>query len=288
VNTIRTSEAEINKLREDKKHRILLLHPGDLKNIGTRIRELEDQLEDNKLARGALEKEIQEFQEKKEPEALEIRQRLAEKLWPAALAEYEKLPKILGELRSIVGKVIEFNNEAITSRKHHDELVGDAMQTPQLNIPEELYLAANAKLDSAPKSLDLRLATEREEQRLVDLFKEQEPEVTKILKRAGQAWPNCPACGARMLAQRRGPNTPAYGMSEDGKRGFANFRCQKHSQWTRDIVFPPPPPAPGARYPIPEDSAPVQSVFAVPPRNDGHGLAQPGLTSQNNKGGKTK
>ena len=78
VSTIRTSEMELKKLREDKKHRILLLHPTDLKNMGSRIRELEDQIEDNKLARGALEKEIQEFQEKKEPEALKIRKRLAE------------------------------------------------------------------------------------------------------------------------------------------------------------------------------------------------------------------
>jgi len=78
VSTIRTSEMELKKLREDKKHRILLLHPADLKSMSSRIRELEDQVEDNKLARAPLEKEIQEFKEKKEPEALKIRKRLAE------------------------------------------------------------------------------------------------------------------------------------------------------------------------------------------------------------------
>ena len=38
VNNIRTSETELKRLREEKKQRILLLQPSELKNIGTRIR----------------------------------------------------------------------------------------------------------------------------------------------------------------------------------------------------------------------------------------------------------
>jgi hypothetical protein len=97
VNSIQTSETELKRLREEKKQRILKLNPSDLNTINARIRELEGQVEDSKLAHEALEKEIQESQEK-EPEAAKIRKRLAEELWPAALVEYEKLKRIHGEL----------------------------------------------------------------------------------------------------------------------------------------------------------------------------------------------
>lgn len=289
MNNIRTSETELKKLREDKKQRILLLHPGELKNIGTRIRELEDQVEDSKLARGALEKELSELKTKKEPEAANIRKRLAEELWPAALAEYEKLPKILAELHPILDKITGLNNEMTTLTRRHKDLVGESILTPQIPVPAELYSLVNVKLGLAPPKLDVRLATERERDHLKEQIEQQRPIVNKILERAGEKWPTCPECGDLMLAGKRGPDTPAYGLSEDGKRGFANFRCPKHSQWTRDIVFPAPPPPPGARYPIPtKDPAPLQSMFAVPPRNEGHGLAdQPGLTDQHKGGEKT-
>jgi hypothetical protein len=187
------SEAELKKLHEDKKHRILLLHPGELKNIGTHMRELEDQVEDNKLARGALEKEIQEFKEKKEPEALKIRKRLAEELWPKALEEYGKLKQIHAELQPILEKVTALNNEMTVLANQHEHLIGDGILNPHLHVPPELYQVANAKFDVAPpKSLDIRLATQREQERLATLFKEQSPEVTKILQHAGEKWPECP------------------------------------------------------------------------------------------------
>jgi hypothetical protein len=287
VNTIRMSETELKRLREDKKQRILLLHPGELKNIGTRIRELEDQVEDNKLARGALEKELQEFKEKKEPEAARIRKRLAEELWPAALAEYAKLPRILAELQPVLEKISAFNNEMRTLAGQHETLIGDSISTPEIVIPQELYVAAKAKIVAIPKSLDVRLTTEREEQRVADVLKEQRPIVNKILERAGEKWPTCPACGNLMLAGKRGPNTPAYGMSDDGSMGFANFRCPKHGEQTRDIVFPARQQLSPSGQRIIEGPAPLQSAFAELPPNASHGLETPGLTDQH-KGGETK
>jgi hypothetical protein len=287
VNNIRTSETELKKLREDKKKRILLLHPGELKNIATRIRELEDQVEDNKLAQEALKKEIQEFKEKKEPEAARIRKRLAEELWPAALAEYEKLPRILAELQPILEKITALNNEMTGLANQHESLIGDSISTPQIPIPQELYVAAKAKIIAIPKSLDVRLSTEREEQRVADLFKEQRPIVNKILERAGEKWPTCPACGSLMLAGKRGPETPAYGMSDDGSRGFANFRCPKHSQWTRETSFPAQPMA-EMMIGIKRPSSLQSAVAGLPPTIPSHGLVPPGLTDQHKGGEQTK
>lgn len=185
-------------------------------------------------------------------------------------------------------KITGLNNEMAVLANQHERLVGDSIPNPHLHVPPELYQVAKVKFDVAPpKSLDLRLATEREEQRVADVLKEQRPVVNKILERAGEKWPECPTCGSRMLAQRRGPETPAYGMSDDGSRGFANSRCPKHGEQTRDIVFPARAVRPGDRILIEGPPAPLQSAFAGLPPNASHGLATPGLTDQH-KGGETK
>jgi hypothetical protein len=281
VNTIRTSETELKRLREEKKQQILKLNPSDLKNMSSRIRELEDQVEDSKLARGALEKEIQEFKDKKEPEAARIRKHLQE-VWPAALAEYEKLKRIHGELGPVLEKITGLNNEMAVLATQHKRLIEESILDPHLHVPPELYLVANVKFDIAPpKSLDMRLGTEREAQRLADLFKEQAPIVNRILKLAGEAWPNCPACGTRMLAQRRGPNDPAYYLAADNSKGFVNFRCQMHGG-TKDVRFPAQPIA---EMMIGIKGSPsLPSAVADLPPNQSHGLETPGLTDQHKEG----
>jgi len=283
VNTIQTSEAELKKLREDKKRRILLLHPSDLKNISARIRELEDQVEDNKLARGALEKEIQEFKEKKEPEAAKIRKRLAEELWPAALAEHEKLKRIHGELGPVLEKITALNNEMITLANQHERLIEDGILSPELHVPHQLYLLADMKFDFVPpKSLDVRLAATRERDRLASQFKEQRPVVSKILKHINMAWPVCSICRGELLAWK-------YELAEDESKGSVNFRCPKHPEQTRDVAFPARAVGPGDRITYGSTPVPMQSAVAVLPPNPtpSHGLATPSLTDQHRTGGKT-
>jgi len=281
VNNIRTSETELKKLREDKKQRILLLRPADLKSMSSRIRELEEQVEDSKLAREALEKEIQEVKEK-EPEALKIGKRLAKELWPAALAEYDKLKRIHEELRSVLEKITGLNNEMMNLAIQHKRLIGDKILTPQIPVPPELYSVADAKFDAAPPKLDLRVGTQREQDRLADQLKQQRPTVSKILKHINIAWPLCPTCGAELLAQR-------YAMAEDGSTGHASLRCSKHPDQWMEVSFPARAPPPGARWPIPsEDPVPIGDVAgSVPSTIQSHRLAQPGLTDQNTGGEKT-
>jgi hypothetical protein len=278
-------EAEMESLGQAKDRAISAGDGATAVKLKHQVDVLQKPLEDLVITKAAFEAKLRIYKGN-EAEALKITGVLADDLYPQGIRHYEKLRALHAEMKSTIENTDQLNEKMVRLANEYRQLTGDKLLTPAIPVPPALYSVVDAKFDVAPpKTFDTRVASRREEERLADLFKEQEPEVAKILKRAGQAWPNCPACGARMLAQRQGPNDPAYGISEDGKRAFANFRCQKHSQWTRNIVFPPPPPAPGARYPIPEDSAPVQSVFAVPPRNDGHGLAQPGLTNQN-KGGK--
>ena len=281
VNNIRTSETELERLREEKKRQILKLNPSDLKTISSRIHELEEQVEDNKLARSALEREIQESQEK-EPEAAKIRKRLAEKLWPAALVEYEKLKRIHGELGPVLEKITGLNNEMEALANQHKGLIGDKIYTPRIPVPPELYSVATAKFDVAPSKLDIRVGAQRERDRLADQLKEQRPTVSKILKHINIAWPLCQTCGSELLAQR-------YKLDEDESKGYASLRCPQHYDQWMEVSFPARPPAPGARWPIPsKDPLPVGDVAgSVPCTIQSHRLAQPGLTDQNTGGEKT-
>jgi hypothetical protein len=103
-----------------------------------------------------------DFTEKLEPEAAKIRKRLADELWPSALAEYDKLEALTVELQPIVEKITQLNNEMAVLTKQHERLIGDKIYTPRIPILEVWYVAANTKLDSLPKSLDIRLPAERE------------------------------------------------------------------------------------------------------------------------------
>ena len=261
---------------------------GDAKKVVATKKELaaaRELLDGYELVLKSYQKKANELKEKREPEALKIRQRLAGELWPNALLLYDQVKGIQAELGPVLEKITQLNNEMLTLTSQHERLIGESILTPQIPVPPEMTLAANAKLGVLPKSLDVRLTTEREEQRLADLLKEQQRPVTKILERAGEQWPKCPTCERPMLAHRRGPDLAAYGMNEDSSRGYVNFCCPKHPEQTRDVAFPARPLSPGQR--IIEGPAPLQSAFAVLPRNDGHGLARPGLTDQH-KGGERK
>jgi hypothetical protein len=170
--------------------------------------------------------------------------------------------------------------------QHNDLLGGDVIYMPRFSIPRELYAAASMKLEPLPKMFDARLATERESKRLAAVLTEQTPTVNKILKLAGEKWPTCPVCSSQMLAGRRGPNDPAYYLAADNSRGFANFRCPKHGEQTRDVRFP-------AR-PIAETMIGIKgssSLFAALPPNltPSQDLASiPSLATDKKGGGKTK
>lgn len=194
---IATHQKTLQTLNEEKRQKILKLKDGELADLNGRIRQGEQQLEDAQLLKAALTDELRDITEKREPEAAKIRKHLQE-LWAPTIAEYEKLPPILRELQPILEKVTAFNNEANTLANQHESLIGDSIP-----IPQELQSVCNLKFGALPKTLDTRLASERQEQGLADLLKEQEPTISKILRYAGQTWPNCPICGSRMLAYKR-------------------------------------------------------------------------------------
>jgi hypothetical protein len=220
----------------------------------------------------------------REPEAAKIRARLADELWPLALVEYEKLQRLQGELGPILAKVTALNDEMTTLRNQHKCLVGDSMYVLRVPIPQELYLAANAKLETLPKSPDIRLASERERDRLGDALKQQRPTISKILRHVKLEWPLCPTCGAELLATK-------YELAEDESKGYASLSCPQHPQQYMDINFPARAPPPGPRYPLPEapeakGPASLGDVAGSVPPIQSHGSAEtPSLTSQT-KGGK--
>jgi hypothetical protein len=259
---------------------------GDVKKVVatkkelTAARELLDGLE---LVLKSYEKKSKDYTEKQEPEAAKIRKRLAEELWPAATAEYDKLKALHGELAPILEKITGLNNEMEALANQHKRLIGDRIYTPRIPIPAELYSVMNVKLGVAPSHLDVRTASHREMQHLKDQFEQQRPVVSKILKRIKSDWPLCPACGAELLAQR-------YEVSEDGTKGFLEMRCAKHpGQWI-SATFPARPVLSEAGLLISTKGpvAPADITGSVPYKIESHGPAEmPSLTHQPKGGKKT-
>lgn len=256
---------------------------GDARKVVATKKELgaaRELLDGYELVLKSYQKKQTELKEKREPEAAKIRKRLAEELWPAARAKYEALTRIHGELGPALEPITAWNDEALVLANQHKALIGEKIYTPAIPVPPELYAAAAVKLEPLPKSLDVRLPTERESDRVSDQLKQQKPIVSKILKHMNIEWPLCPTCGAELLAQR-------YAIAEDGSKGHASLRCSQHPESWMEVSFPARPPPPGARYPIPsEEPAPLGDVVGSVPAIPRHGLAEaPGLTVKTNKGG---
>ena len=220
VNTIRTCEAELKTLREEKKHRILLLHPGELRNIGTRIRELEDQVEDNKLAQEALKKEIQEFKEK-EPEAAKVRDK-ANTLWgEEARPLVDEFCKMQQRARVLHGKALELDNKIGAMGHEHLRLVGGQMRSPPSINTTVYQLAAFAgpgasdvkPLDAWHYESDEELAAKHKQE-----FDKKLKEHETRLEIANRLAPNCENCAGanrqtKMIVDRRSGRADTPGES---------------------------------------------------------------------------
>jgi hypothetical protein len=259
---------------------------GDVKKVVAAKKELaaaRELLQGYELVLKSCQKKQTEFNEKLEPQAAKIRARLADELWPAALTEYASLKRILSELRPILDKIAGLNNEMEALAHQHKGLIGEKFYTPRIPVPPKLYSVADVKFEAAPPKLDLRVGTEREQDRLADQLNQQKPTILKILKHLGIEYPLCPTCGAELFAQR-------YAIAEDGSKGHASLRCSQHPKSWMEVSFPARPPPPGARYPIPsKDPLPLGDIAGSVPAIPSHGPAETlGRTSQNNRGGKTK
>jgi DNA repair exonuclease SbcCD ATPase subunit len=235
---VRTTEeiaqvnAQIDQLKAGKDKALMEGDDRKAVALNRQTKPLQEQLEDLTIAKAALEAKLRVY-EQQIPVAAEIRKRLGEELWPQALELYENLKRIQGELRPVLEKITALNAEMDSLAHRHNTLIGDSIYRPMISVPLELMWLPNVKLEDIPNSLDLRLASERERGRLESSFREQRPVVSKLLKLLNMTWPVCPTCGAELLAYK-------YELAADESRGFANFRCPKHSEQTKDIVFPPP------------------------------------------------
>lgn len=164
---------QISQLKEQRAKSVLKLDRGELGDIRTKIRDLELQSEDVELHKSALEDELGNL-EKREPEAAEIRRKLAEEHWPLALKEYEKVVKFYGALKPSVQKLFELNNFMRELCSQHERLIGDGIRVPQIHLNPTLYSVCEAEflafghnpfplvLEQPSKVLDLMLASERQ------------------------------------------------------------------------------------------------------------------------------
>lgn len=247
-------------------------------------RALQERLEDLTITKAALEAKLR-ICKTNEAKALQIRKRLAEEVYPAGLAKYEKVVRVQAELQPALDEFTTFNNTMIALVNEHNELLGgDVIYMPGFNVPREFYAAASVKLEPLPKVLDIRLASQREEDRLNTLFKEQEPTVSKILKHINIAWPLCQTCGGKMLAYRKSLDLPPFKL--DANKGYAFLRCPRHGEQTRDISFPTQPEMMVGKGPTSLPSV----VAALPPNlTSSQDLASiPSLATDKKGGGKTK
>jgi hypothetical protein len=241
-------------------------------------RELLDGLE---LVLKTYQKKANDLKEK-EPEALKIRKCLSED-WPTALTIHEELKRIQSELRPTLGKITAWNNKSAALASQHKALIGEKIYTPAIPVPPELYAAANVKLEPLAKSLDVRLPSERERDRVENQLRDQRPIVWKFLKRAKiEDYPRCGVCQAELIAQR-------YELDQAESKGIVEMRCPKHGDQWLTIQIPGRPSLSAAGHPLPNVPVPLADVTGpAAAKTQSHGLADlPSLTEQH-KGGKTK
>jgi len=218
-----------------------------------------------------------------EVDALQIRKRLSDELWPKALTEYEQLKQLQTQLQPVVRKATELKNEMSALILQHNRLMcGDKLWNPPLEIPPEFYVAAEAKLTDPPKLFDTRLSTDRERDHITEQLKKQKPIVSKILSIVKIDWPVCPICETELLAQMR-----RFELAPDQSKGYVEMSCTKHSDQWISVTIPARPALSAAGHLIPTKGplALGDIVGSVPYKS--HGLAEmPGLTKSKHQGGK--
>ena len=275
-------EAEMESLGQAKDRAIAAGDGATAVKLKHQVDVLQKPLEDLVITKAAFEAKLRIYKVN-EAVALKVRQRLAGELWPSALLLYDQVKGIQAELGPVLEKITQLNDEMLSLANQHKALIGDKIYTPRVPMTEVWYVAANTKLDSLPKLLDVRLPAERERNRVADQLKEQKPTISKILKKINIDWPLCPACGAELLAQR-------YELAEDGTKGHAEMRCPKHPDQWLSVTIPARPVLSAAGLLIPtKGPLPSGDVSgSVPYKIHSHNLAQPGLTEQNKGVEKTK
>jgi hypothetical protein len=225
------------------------------------------------------------YYKKNEPDALKISHVLADELYPQGVKHYEKLRVLLSELKPTVEKIAQINEEMVSHANHYRQLIGDKLLNPQITLPPEIYSIVNVKLGPAPPKLDVRTASQREQQHLKDQFEEQRPLVSKILKHVNIEYPLCPLCGIELLATR-------YHLANDESHGHVSLRCSQHPSKWLDVSFPALAPPPGARWPISDkDPLPPGDIRGSVSAIQSHGLnpsGRAGLTGETKGGKKAK
>jgi hypothetical protein len=259
---------------------------GDAKKVIATKKELtaaRELLDGYELVLKSCQKTQTEYQEKREPEAAKIRKHLAEDLWPSALPLHEQVRAFQAGLEPVLEKITQMNNEFLALANEHKQLIDEKIWTPRIPIPQEIYAAAAVKLETLPKSLDVRLPTEREKDRISGLLQERRPIVMNFLKRSKiEEYPRCPACEAELLVQR-------YELSEDQSKGYLEMRCSKHGAMWLQIQLPGRPPLSAAGHPLPNAPVPLADVTGpAASKIQSHDLAPPGLTIEDEKQGGKK
>jgi hypothetical protein len=242
---------------------------------------LQKRLEDLTIDRAAFETKLR-IHKMNEPKAANIRKHLAEDLWPNAKSLHEQFRAFQAGLRPVLEKGTQMNNEFLALANEHKQLIGEKIYTPRLPIPQEFYAAAAVKLEPLPKSLDVRLPAERERDRVAEQIKLQRPTISRILKRVNIEYPQCPTCGAELLGVR-------YEVARDESNGYAEMKCAKHPDMWLSVSFPARPVLSAAGHPIPNAPVPLADITGPAASTiQGHDLAQPGLTIEDEKQGGKK
>jgi hypothetical protein len=137
---IQAVKTQLKELNERKQNAILKMADSERRELNGKIRELEQELEDQEQTTVAVRKGIKECVEKLEPEAARIRKRMEEELWPQALAEVEHLNKLIEPLKASIRKMAQINNELTSLQTQHNRLIApDGIQTQQVHLDPFWY-----------------------------------------------------------------------------------------------------------------------------------------------------
>ena len=137
---ILAAKAQLKELNDRKQKAILKMADEERRELNRKTRELEQELEDQEQIKIALGEGIKECVEKLEPEAARIRKRMEEELWPQALAEVERLKKLIDPLKASILKLAQINTELANLERRHNRLIEpDGIQTQEVLLDPYWY-----------------------------------------------------------------------------------------------------------------------------------------------------
>jgi hypothetical protein len=201
---------------------------------------LQEQLEDLVITKAALETKLRIIK-KNEPEAADIRKRIAGELWPQGTKVLSKIQQAVADLSNGIQELDQLNGTIFGLAAEHEKLIGESVSVPMIShvISQDLRQVVGIRLPELPETLELKVHSQqvREAQEKQDaIFNErmskQKAQILPYLESANLAWPKCKTCSRELICIAGSvyaggqQEIAGYGPEVRGKAFRLQFYCE--------------------------------------------------------------